>query len=121
MTDLVRLLADVQAAVEAAGRMVTVTTYSDAYNEATGKTTRTEQSYSVLASPPYGQARGMTTDSQPRGSAQMIVPASAVTFALRPGQKVSTGGRHYTITVVGRLELKDQLIAYELTLQEGSA
>lgn len=120
MIDVQQLLADVQAAASEVGRLVSVTDYVDSYSPTTGKTTRTATTYSVLASPPYGQTRAFGTDSQPAGSAQIVVPAQGVTFTLRPGQKVETGGKAYTITVVGRLEVVDTLVAYELTLQEGA-
>lgn len=115
-----QVLAEVYSGVAEVGRTVTVTAYADTYSPTTGNTTRTPTTYSLLASPIYNQQRGVTTDSQPRGSAQIIIPAQGVTFTLQAGQKVQVGTVAYTITVVGRLELQSTLIAYELTLQEGA-
>lgn len=119
--DVTQLLADVYSGVSEVGRSVSITSYADSYNPATGITTRTPTSYTLLASPTYNQARSIGTDSQPRGTAQIVVPAQGVTFAIQAGQKVTIGSQVYTITVVGRLELASTLIAYELTLQEGAA
>lgn len=118
--DAAQILADVYSATAEVGRTVTITTYADVYSTTTGKTTRTPTTYSVLASPLYSQTRGMAADSQPRGSGQMLIPASGLTFALEVGSKVTVGAKVYTITVVGRLEIGSTLLAYELTLQEGA-
>jgi hypothetical protein len=118
--DASQLLLDVYNAVAEVGRTVTVTTYSDTYSTTTGKTTRTATDHSVLASPLYSQTRGVTADSQPRGSAQLLIPASGLTFTLQVGAKVTVGSKVYTVTVVGRLEIGTTLLAYELTLQEGA-
>jgi hypothetical protein len=118
--DVTQLLADVYSGVAEVGRSVTITSYADTYSPTTGNTTRTPTTYTLLASPPYNQSRGVTTDSQPRGSAQLVIPAQGVTFTIQAGQKLTTGGKVYTITVVGRLEVGSTLIAYELTLQEGA-
>ena len=118
--DVTQLLADVYSGVSEVGRSVSITSYADTYNPATGNTTRTPTTYTILASPLYNQNRGVATDSQPRGSAQLVIPAQGVTFAIQAGQKVTVGSKVYTITVVGRLEVGTTLVAYELTLQEGA-
>jgi len=118
--DVTQLLADVYSGVSEVGRSVSITSYADTYNPGTGNTTRTPTTYTLLASPPYNQSRGVTNDSQPRGTAQLVIPAQGVTFAIQVGQKVTIGTKVYTITVVGRLEVGTTLIAYELTLQEGA-
>jgi hypothetical protein len=118
--DVTQLLADVYAATAEVGRSVTITAYADSYDVATGNTTRTPTNYTVLASPPYNATRGVDADSQPRGTAQIVIPAQGVTFTIQAGQKLATGGKVYTITVVGRLEVGSTLVAYELTLQEGA-
>ena len=115
------VLEKVVAAVQAVGRTVSLTTYVDTYSTATGKTTRTATTMSVLASPPLAQERSVDTDSQPRGSSRMIVPVqAALTSAPVVGCKVSTGGVVYTATAVSRLEIGDTLLAYALTLQQGA-
>lgn len=118
--DVTQLLADVYSGVSEVGRTVSITSYADTYNPATGNTTRTPTTYTILASPLYNQNRGVATDSQPRGSAQLVIPAQGVTFAIQAGQKVTVGSKVYTITVVGRLEVGTTLVAYDLTLQEGA-
>lgn len=118
--DVTQLLADVYSGVSEVGRTVSITSYADTYDPATGNTTRTPTTYTLLASPPYNKSRSVTTDSQPRGTAQLVIPAQGVTFAIQVGQKVTIGTQVYTITVVGRLEVGTTLIAYELTLQEGA-
>lgn len=118
--DPTQVLAEVYSGVAEVGRTVSITAYADTYSPVTGNTTRTPTTYSVLASPLYNQSRSITNDSQPRGTAQIIIPAQGVTFTLQAGQKVTVGSKVYTITVVGRLELVTTLLAYELTLQEGA-
>jgi hypothetical protein len=118
--DASQLLLDVYNAVAEVGRNVTVTVYTDTYNTTSGKTTRTPASYTVLSSPLYNQNRSIVTDTQPRGTANLLVPASGVTFSLVAGSKVLAGAKAYTVTTVERLEIGSTLLAYVLTLQDGS-
>lgn len=121
MIDTTQLLADVLAAVNEVGATVTVTTFADTYSTATGKTTRTATTHSVLASPLYSSSKQLANDNRTPAQAQMLLPASVVTFSLVPGAKVTVSGRVWTVQRVTTHTAGSTVVAYELELSEGAA
>lgn len=119
--DTTQLLADVLSAVNEVGATVTVTTFADTYSTTTGKTTRTATAHSVMASPLYGNQKQVATDGRMTAQAQMLLPASVVTFSLAPGAKVTVAGRVWTVQLVTTHTAGSTILAYELALTEGAA
>jgi hypothetical protein len=99
---------------------VSITSYADTYNPATGKTTRTPSTYTVLASPLYGNQKQIGTDGRMTATAQLLLPASAVLFTLAAGAKVTAQGRVWTVQQITTHAIAATVLAYELTLTEGA-
>ena len=107
-------------AVVKVGRTATLTNYSATYSTSTGTTTRTATSYTVQVSPPYQKQRQATGDSQPRGTAAMVIPALNLEAAPIVGSKIVTGGISYTVRAVTTHEIASTTLAYELELEQGA-
>jgi hypothetical protein len=118
--DTTQLLADVLGAVSEVGANVSITTFADVYSTATGKTTRTPSNYTVLASPLYGNQKQIGTDGRMTATAQLLLPASAVSFTLAAGAKVTAQGRVWTVQQITTHAIAATVLAYELTLTEGA-
>ena len=118
--DTTQLLADVLGAVSEVGASVTITTFADVYSTTTGKTTRTTTNYTVLGSPLYGNQKLLGTDGRMTAAAQLLLPASAVTFTLAVGAKVAAQNRVWTVQQITTHAIASTVLAYELALTEGA-
>lgn len=120
MIDATSIMLQVLDAVAQVGATVTVTTYADVYNNATGKTTRTATQRSVLASPLYNASKPLSSDTREPGTSSVILPASGLGFVPQNGNKLTVAGRVYSVVRVVTHTLQSSVLAYELELTEGA-
>lgn len=120
MIDAASVLLQVVDAVAQVGAPVTLTSYADTFNAATGKTTRTATQQTVMASPLYSSTKTLAGDTREPARSQMVVPASGLTTAPRNGSKIAVASRVFTVVQVTTHMLGTTVLAYELDLSEGA-